>query len=114
MPASIRWRSASERLSISDITGSVKENRGAGRTPAATPSAVAQVASPVMHDLVITGGVVHDGLGSPGAPADVAIEAGRVIAVGDDVGPGVADDPAEGRSVTPGSSTRMRTPTPCR
>jgi N-acyl-D-aspartate/D-glutamate deacylase len=29
-----------------------------------------------MHDLVITGGVVHDGLGSPGVPADVAIAAG--------------------------------------
>ncbi len=62
----------------------------------------AQVASLVMHDLVITGGVVHDGLGSPGAPADVAIEAGRVVAVGKDVGPARRTIAAEGRFVTPG------------
>ena len=55
-----------------------------------------------MHDLVITGGVVHDGLGAPGVRADVAIEAGRVFAVGDDVGPASRTISAEGRFVTPG------------
>jgi N-acyl-D-amino-acid deacylase len=35
-----------------------------------------------MHDLTIIGGVVHDGLGSPGRRADVAIDAARVTAVG--------------------------------
>ncbi len=55
-----------------------------------------------MHDLVITGGVVHDGLGSPGAPADVAIEAGRVVGVGKHVGPARRTIAAEGRFVAPG------------
>ena len=55
-----------------------------------------------MHDLVITGGVVHDGLGSPGVPADVAIEAGLVVGVGDDVGPGRRTIAAQGRYVAPG------------
>jgi N-acyl-D-amino-acid deacylase len=66
------------------------------------PPAVAQVASLEMHDLVITGGVVHDGLGSPGAPADVAIEAGRVVGVGKHVGPARRTIAAEGRFVAPG------------
>ena len=67
-----------------------------------SPPAAAQVASLEMHDLVITGGVVHDGLGSPGAPVDVAIEAGRVVGVGKDVGPARRTIPAEGRFVAPG------------
>src|SRR5712691_3658968 len=55
-----------------------------------------------MHDLVIAGGVVHDGLGSPGAPADIAVEGGHVVAIGEDLGPGRRVIDAEGRFVTPG------------
>jgi N-acyl-D-amino-acid deacylase len=55
-----------------------------------------------MNDVVIRGGVVHDGLGSPGANADVAIDAGRVVAVGRDVGQGRRTIDAGGRFVTPG------------
>ena len=64
-----------------------------------------------MHDLVITGGIVHDGLGSPGVRADVAIEAGRVVAVGDDVGPACGRSRPRGGSSRRGSSTRIPTPT---
>jgi N-acyl-D-aspartate/D-glutamate deacylase len=55
-----------------------------------------------MHELVIIGGIVHDGLGSPGSHADVAIEAGRIAAVGRDVGPAGRTIDAEGRFVVPG------------
>ena len=36
-----------------------------------------------MYDLVIRGGTVHDGLGSPARLADVAIEGELVAAVGE-------------------------------
>ena len=65
-------------------------------------SARGQVASPVMHDLVISGGIVHDGLGSPGRRADVAIDGHRVVAIGDDVGPARRTIDARGRFVAPG------------
>jgi N-acyl-D-amino-acid deacylase len=55
-----------------------------------------------MHDLAITGGVVHDGLGSPRVRADVAIDAGRVAAVGGDVGRARRTIDAAGRFVAPG------------
>lgn len=55
-----------------------------------------------MHDLAISGGVVHDGLGSPGDRADVAIDADRVVAIGRDVGPALRTIDAEGRFVAPG------------
>lgn len=40
-----------------------------------------------MYDLLLRGGTVHDGLGSRGQTADVAIDGGVVVAVGRDLGP---------------------------
>ena len=55
-----------------------------------------------MHDLVIRGGKVVDGSGAPARMADVAIDAERIVAVGDDVGPGRKEIDAKGMLVTPG------------
>ena len=35
-----------------------------------------------MHDILIRGGLVYDGSGTPGAPGDVAIRDGRITAIG--------------------------------
>ena len=53
-------------------------------------------------DLVIRNGTVVDGTGAPARRADVAIEGGRIVAVGDDVAPGRRELDAEGLLVTPG------------
>jgi N-acyl-D-aspartate/D-glutamate deacylase len=55
-----------------------------------------------MHDLVIRGGQVVDGTGSAGLPADVAIDGGRVTAIGSDVGVARRTIDADGRIVAPG------------
>ncbi len=55
-----------------------------------------------MHDLVIRGGNVVDGTGAPARRADVAIDDGRIAAVGDDIGPGEREIDATGLLVTPG------------
>jgi N-acyl-D-amino-acid deacylase len=55
-----------------------------------------------MHDLAITGGVVHDGLGSAGLRADVAIDGDRVVAVGHDLGSARRTIDATDRFVAPG------------
>ena len=54
------------------------------------------------HDLVIRGGFVADGTGSPAFPADVGVDGGRITAVGDAVGRGREEIDAEGHVVTPG------------
>ena len=54
-----------------------------------------------MHELVIRGGTVVDGTGARPVPADVAIDGGRITAVGD-VGEGQQELDATGRIVTPG------------
>ncbi len=55
-----------------------------------------------MTDLVLKGGLVHDGLGSEPHPADVAVSDGRVVAVGADVGTAPREIDVEGRAVAPG------------
>jgi N-acyl-D-aspartate/D-glutamate deacylase len=55
-----------------------------------------------MFDLVIRNGTLVDGTGSPPRRADVAIEDGIVVAIGEVDGPAVRTVDAEGRIVTPG------------
>jgi N-acyl-D-amino-acid deacylase len=55
----------------------------------------------MMHDVAIRGGTVVDGTGRPGVKADVAIEKGRVAAIGQ-VGPAREDIDAKGQVVAPG------------
>jgi N-acyl-D-aspartate/D-glutamate deacylase len=54
------------------------------------------------HDLVVRGGTVVDGLGSPAATADVAVEGGRIVDVGRVDGPARRVIDADGLLVTPG------------
>ena len=55
-----------------------------------------------MHDLVIRGGTVVDGTGSPPCTLDVAIDGSRITAVGDVSGPARETIDANGLLVTPG------------
>jgi N-acyl-D-aspartate/D-glutamate deacylase len=55
-----------------------------------------------MHELVIRGGTVVDGTGAPPRTADVAIDGGRIAAIGDDVGTGHRVIDADGLLVAPG------------
>ncbi|HZR79553.1 MAG TPA: amidohydrolase family protein [Candidatus Binatia bacterium] len=55
-----------------------------------------------MHDLVIRGGTVVDGSGAAAVGADVAIDAGRITAVGEVTSPARAAIDARGLLVTPG------------
>ena len=56
-----------------------------------------------MFDLIIRGGTVVDGTGSPGVTADVGVRDGRIAAVGADLGAEAADViDAAGAIVTPG------------
>ena len=54
------------------------------------------------HEVVIRGGEVVDGTGQERRRADVAIDGGRVTAIGSDVGPAARTIDAEGRIVAPG------------
>ena len=54
------------------------------------------------HDLVIRGGSIADGRGSPLFEADIAIEDGRIIAIGEVAGSGAEEIDARGRLVAPG------------
>ena len=55
-----------------------------------------------MHDVVISGGLVVDGLGSEPRRADVAIDGDTIVAIGDDVGVAKRRLDADGRLVSPG------------
>jgi len=54
------------------------------------------------HDLVLRGGHVVDGTGTPGFEADVAIQAGEIVQVGTVTGSGREEIDARGLMVTPG------------
>ena len=55
-----------------------------------------------MHDIVIRGGSIIDGTGKAAVTGDVAIEGGRIAAVGGKQGPGRREIDADGLLVTPG------------
>ena len=55
-----------------------------------------------MHDLVIRGGTVVDGSGDEPREADVAVDAGRIAAVGSVGAGGREEIDARGKLVTPG------------
>jgi N-acyl-D-aspartate/D-glutamate deacylase len=55
-----------------------------------------------MHDLVIRGGTVVDGMGGAPFIADVAVDGDRIVAVGENLGAGAKEIDASGKIVTPG------------
>ena len=55
-----------------------------------------------MHDTEIRGGTIVDGTGKPSYNGDVALEDGKIAAVGGKVGPGRREIEAGGLLVTPG------------
>jgi N-acyl-D-amino-acid deacylase len=55
-----------------------------------------------VHDLVVRGGLVVDGTGTPARRADVAVDGGVIVAVGTDVRTGRREIDADGLVVTPG------------
>ena len=55
-----------------------------------------------MHDLIIRGGTIVNGTGAAPFAGDLAIEAGRIVAVGEVTGAARRELDAEGHLVTPG------------
>jgi N-acyl-D-aspartate/D-glutamate deacylase len=55
-----------------------------------------------MHDIVIRGGTILDGTGAPAVTGDVAIDGGKIVAVGGTAGPAKRVIDADGLLVTPG------------
>ena len=55
-----------------------------------------------MYDILIRGGTVLDGTGSPGFTADVAVGDGKILAIGRDTGPAAKVIDAAGKTVVPG------------
>ena len=55
-----------------------------------------------MHDLVIRKGTIVDGTGTPAFEGDVAIDGGKLTAVGGKAGPGREEIDARGMVVSPG------------
>jgi len=55
-----------------------------------------------MHDLIIRNALVFDGTKAPGRHGSVAVTAGRIVAIGRDVGPGRQEIEADGLVLAPG------------
>ena len=55
-----------------------------------------------MHDIVIRGGSLLDGTGTPAATGDIAIDGDKIASVGGKAGPGRREIAADGLLVTPG------------
>src|SRR5258707_2694087 len=55
-----------------------------------------------MHDIVIRGGTIRDGTGAAAITGDVAIDGGKIVAVGGTAGPAKRVIDADGLLVTPG------------
>ncbi len=55
-----------------------------------------------MHELVIRNATLYDGTGAPGRIGSLAVDDGRITAMGDDVGPGRTEVNAEGLALMPG------------
>src|SRR5215469_1123910 len=53
-------------------------------------------------DLVLRGGTLYDGSGRPGQPGDLAIAEGRIVAMGDAVGPAKREIDVSGLAIAPG------------
>jgi N-acyl-D-aspartate/D-glutamate deacylase len=56
----------------------------------------------VAHDVVIKGGKIVDGTGKPAYDGDVAIDDGRIVAIGDVTGEATRTIDATGHVVAPG------------
>jgi N-acyl-D-amino-acid deacylase len=57
---------------------------------------------PAMHELVIRNVSILDGTGAPAAPGDLAVDDGRISAMGGGVGPGREEIDGEGLTLAPG------------
>ncbi len=55
-----------------------------------------------MHDIVIRGGTIIDGTGTPGFSGDLALDGARIAQVGGKAGPGKREIDADGLVVAPG------------
>ena len=60
------------------------------------------MATSQIYDVVIRGGTVYDGSGSPGVRGDVALRGDRIAAVGTVGERGLTEVPAMGLAVAPG------------
>ena len=63
------------------------------------------------HDLVIRGGTIVDGTGSPGTTGDVAVDGDRLTQIGGKADAGQRELHADGRVVARGSWIPTRTTT---
>jgi N-acyl-D-amino-acid deacylase len=54
------------------------------------------------HDILIRGGTLYDGSGTPGIKTDLAMESGRIAAIGHDIGDAARIIDAENLAVAPG------------
>jgi N-acyl-D-amino-acid deacylase len=55
-----------------------------------------------MHDLILRGGTLYDGSGAPGQRGDLAVTDGRIVALGEALGPARREIDVSGLAVAPG------------